>query len=82
MYLLTSCTNGSQTSTTNTETSTVTNTSSTAQTSTTETAKSGNDLMKAMNDMMDKTHAMQMTGDFHVDFANKRGYTAGSCRWS
>ncbi|MEJ7830773.1 MAG: DUF305 domain-containing protein, partial [Segetibacter sp.] len=41
------------------------------QPSTTQDAtKSGDGLLKSMNDMMDKMHSMQMTGDFDVDFAN------------
>ena len=35
-----------------------------------DTTKSANGLMKPMNDMMTKMHAMQMTGDFDIDFAN------------
>ncbi len=69
MYFLTACNSGSENTTANRDTSTLT--AASEQPSTTQdTAKSGDGLMKAMNDMMDKMHSQQMTGDFDVDFAN------------
>ncbi len=51
MYFLTACNNGSDTSTANKDSSTVTSNSAPEQTSTPkDTAKSGNDLMKPMDE--------------------------------
>jgi len=71
MFFLTSCGNSTENATTNTDTSSATTTAAIEPaTSTQDTAQSGNGLMKSMNDMMDKMHSMQMTGDFDVDFTN------------
>ncbi len=71
VLLVSACGNSSENTTANTDTSTPTTTAASEQPSTTQdTTKSGDGLMKAMNDMMDKMHSMQMTGDFDVDFAN------------
>ncbi|RZK11088.1 MAG: DUF305 domain-containing protein [Flavobacterium sp.] len=70
MFIFSACANSSENSTTNTDTSTASTSSATAQTPTQDTPKQGGDLMKPMNDMMDKMHSMQMSGDFDVDFAN------------
>lgn len=71
ILFLSACGNSSESSSTNTDTSAAANNSAPAQASTTQdTAQSGGDLMKPMNDMMDKMHLMQMTGDFDVDFAS------------
>lgn len=66
-----SCGNGSDNTKANTDTSAATTTASTEQSSTQQdTSKSASGLMKPMNEMMDKMHSMQMTGDFDIDFAN------------
>lgn len=66
-----SCDNSSENTTTNSDTSTSSSNSTAQQTpAQQDTTKSTGDLMKPMNDMMDKMHSMQMTGDFDVDFAN------------
>ncbi len=71
MFFVYACGNSSENATTNTDTSSATTTAATEPaTSTQDTAQSGNGLMKSMNDMMDKMHSMQMSGDFDVDFAN------------
>ena len=71
MFFISACGNSSENATTSSDTSTSTSTAATEQPSTTQdTTKSGEGLMKSMNDMMDKMHSMQMTGDFDVDFAN------------
>ena len=71
MFFLSACGNSSENATSNTDTSASTTNSTTAQTPTQQgTTKSTGDLMKPMNDMMDKMHSVQMTGDFDVDFAN------------
>lgn len=71
MFFVSACGNSSENGTTNTDTSTTSTSSATAQTPTTQdTSMQGGDLMKPMNDMMDKMHSKQMTGDFDVDFAN------------
>ncbi|MEJ7829742.1 MAG: DUF305 domain-containing protein [Segetibacter sp.] len=71
MYFFTACNNGSETTTTNTDSMSANMDTSAAHKSTMpDTAMSGSGLMKASDDMMAKMHAVQMSGDFDVDFAN------------
>ncbi len=64
------CNDGSE-STTHTDSSTTGMDNSMSHTSPMKDSEmSGNDLSKSMDDMMTKMHAMQMTGDFDIDFAN------------
>ena len=71
LFFFASCGNSSENTTTNSDTSTSTSNSTAQQTPTQQdTTKSTGDLMKPMNEMMEKMHSMQMTGDFDVDFAN------------
>lgn len=70
-FFFASCGNSSENTTTSSDTSTSTSNSTPQEIPTQpDTTKSTGDLMKPMNDMMDKMHSVQMTGDFDVDFAN------------
>lgn len=70
VFFATSCGNNSENSTTGKDTSTSTTAATEQSTPPLDTSMKGGDLMKPMNDMTDKMHLMQMTGDFDVDFAN------------
>jgi uncharacterized protein (DUF305 family) len=69
-FMSTSCNNDSDTTTSTDTTVSRTDTMVTQPAPATDTATAGNGLMKAHESMMSKMQAMQMSGDFDVDFAN------------
>ena len=69
MFAFTACNNGAE-STTSTDSSKTEMDTSMSHSAMPDTAMSGHDLSKLMDGMMGKMHAMQMTGDFDIDFAN------------
>ena len=71
IYFLTSCNNDSSTSADDKkDTSTSQSSSAAKESDNMENKTMNSDLMASMNPMMDKMKALQITGDFDIDFAN------------
>lgn len=71
LFFMAACNDSTEEKAMTNDTANTTSTATTGQKSPNQdTARQSADVMKPMNDMMERMQSMQMTGDFDVDFAN------------